>query len=172
MPVTLRLMSSLLMMAYAAARCCTCRAEISSAGSSLFTMNLRMGWAHEGVAISTTAKTVTWTRVAGPGGGGLESAAACCVDEVPGRVGPVPGPGSEVSGPSSEVSGPTAVVPELGATAMIPVPTTGILVPSAGALESDPATSGGAGTKIESDSSDGLTDGLRRRWRATPDGIA
>ena len=45
-------------------------------------------------------------------------------------------------------------------------------VPAAGALKTDPTAAGGAGTKIESDSSDGLRDGLRRRWRAMPVGIA
>ena len=53
------------------------RAEVSSVGSSLFTRNLRMGWAHEGAAISSTARTATWTRAAGLGGGGLESTTAC-----------------------------------------------------------------------------------------------
>ena len=114
-----------------------------------------MGWAHEGVAISSTAATATWTRVAGLGGGGLESAAACWIDGVPGLIGAVPEPGSGVSGP-------TAAVPGLGATATIPAPPAGILVPSAGALESDPTSSGGAGTKMESNSGEGLIDGLRR----------
>ena len=67
----------------------------------------------------------TCTRVVGLGGGGLESAAACCVVEVP---------------------EPTAEVPE----------------PTAAAFESDPTVSGAAGTKKDSDSGEGLSDGLRR----------
>ena len=94
-----------------------------------------MGWAHEGAAISSIATIATWTRAAGLGGGGLESAAACWIDEVP---------------------GPTGAVPGLASTVIF-------LGPSAGALESDPTSSGGAGTKMESDSGEGLIDGLRRR---------
>ena len=108
-----------------------------------------MGWAHEGAAISSTATSATWTRAAGLGGGGLESAAACWIDEVPGPTGAVPGPGSEVPGPAL--------------TAIFLEPSVRILVSSAGALESDPTSSGGAGIKIESDSGEGLIDGLRRR---------
>ena len=69
-----------------------------------------MGWAHEGAAISSTAITATWTRVAGLGGGGLESAAVCWIDEVPGPTGAVPGPGSEVPGLASTIIflGPSA----------------------------------------------------------------
>ena len=88
----------------------------------------------------------------------MESAAACLVDEVPGPTAAVPGLGYEVPGP-----GAAAAVP--GSPAEFPVP-------AAGVLKSDPTASGGAGTKMESDSGDGLTDGLRRRCRATPVGIA
>ena len=101
-----------------------------------------MGCAHEGAAISSTATIATWTRVAGLGGGGLESVAACWIDGVPRSTGAVPGPGSEVLGLASTVI---------------------FLGPSAGALESDPTSSGGAGTKMESDSGEELIDGLRRR---------
>ena len=66
-----------------------------------------------------------------------------------GLVAAVPGPSPEVPGPAS-----TVVFLELSAR---------IIVSSAGALESDPTSSGGAGTKMESDSGEGLTDGLRRR---------
>src|SRR3954470_17468826 len=90
-------------MVYAAARRCTCRAKVSSVDSSLFTRNWRMGWAHEGAAISSTARTATWTRTAGLGGGGLESAAACWIYEVPGPTDAVPGPTDAVLGPSSGV---------------------------------------------------------------------
>ncbi len=77
-PVTLRLTSSLFIIAYAPARRCTSLAEISSAGSSLLTRNLRMGWAHDGAMTSSTVSTATVTRVSGLGGGELESAAASC----------------------------------------------------------------------------------------------
>src|SRR3954469_1492239 len=100
-------------MVYAAARRCICRAKVSSDGSSLFTRNWRMGWAHEGVVISSTVRTATWTRAAGLGVGGLESAAACWINEVPRPTGAVPGPSFgvfslvvAVLGPSSEVPGP------------------------------------------------------------------
>ena len=82
------------------------------------------------------------TRVGGLGGVELESATASCVVAVPGPTAAVPGPGSEV------------------------------LVPPAGFLEPDPAVSGAGGTKMESDSGDGLMDGLRRRWSETPVGMA
>ena len=101
-----------------------------------------MGWSHEGVAISSIATIATWTRVAGLGGGRLGSAAACWVDEVPGPSSEVPRLTVAVPGPGSEVPGPASTVCF---------------------LESGPASSGGAGTKIESDSGDGLIDGLRRR---------
>ena len=97
-------------------------------------------------------------RAVGPGGGGLELAAACWVDEIPGPTAAVPGLGSEVPGPYA-----AAAVP--GLPAEFPVP-------AAGVLKSDPTASGGAGTKMESDSGDGLTDGLRRRHMATSAGIA
>ena len=113
-----------------------------------------MGCAHEGAAISSTARTATWTRSAGLGGGGLESAAACWNDEVPGPTGAVPGPSSGVFGLFTTVPGPGSEVPG-------PALTTAF-------LESDPASSGGAGTKMESDFVDGLIDGLTRCWRATP----
>ena len=108
-----------------------------------------MGWAHEGAATSSIATIATWTRVAGLGGGGLESVAACWIDEVPGPTGAVPGPTGVVPRPGGAVPGLASTVIFLG--------------PSAGALESDPTTSGGAGTKMESDSGEGLIDGLRRR---------
>ena len=115
-----------------------------------------MGWAHEGAAISSIATIATWTRVAGLGGGGLGSAAACWVDEVRRPTRAVPGPSSEVFGLTVAVHGPTATVVLLELSVRI-------LVPSVGALESDPTSSGGAGTKMESDSREGLIDGLRRR---------
>ena len=115
-----------------------------------------MGCAHEGAAISSTTSTTTWTRAAGLGGGGLESAAACWIDEVPGPSSGVIGLVAAVTGPGSEVPGPALT------TAFLE-PFVRILVPSAGALESDPTSSGGAGTKMESDSGEGLMDGLRRR---------
>ena len=61
-PVTLRLTSSLFIIAYAPARCCTNLAEISSVGSSLLTRKLRMGWAHDGAVTSSTVSTTTVTR--------------------------------------------------------------------------------------------------------------
>src|SRR3954467_2016260 len=159
----LRLTSSLLTMVYAAARRCICRAKVSSVGSSLFIRNWRMGWAHEGAAISSTVKTATWMRVAVLGVGGLESAAACWINEVPGPTGAVPGPSSgvfslvaAVSGPSSEVPGPALIAAFLDSSARV-------FAPFAWALELDPTSSGGAGTKMESDSGEGLMDGLRRR---------
>ena len=139
------------------------RAKISSVGSSLLTRNLRMGWAHEGAAISSTASTMTWTRATGLGGGGLESAAACWIDEVPGPTGAVPEPSSGVFGLTVAVPGPGSDVPGPASTAVFLEPSIRILVPSTGALESDPTSSGGAGTKMESDSGEGLIDGLRRR---------
>ena len=115
-----------------------------------------MGWAHEGAAISSIATIATWKRVAGMGGGGLGSTAACWVDKVPGTSSEVfrltvavPEPGSEVPGPAL--------------TAIFLEPSVRILVPSAGALESGLTSSGGAHTKMESDSGEGLIDGLRRR---------
>ena len=60
------------------------------------------------------------------------------------------------------------------ASCVVAVPGPGSEVPvlPAGFLQSDPAASGAGGTKIESDSGDGLMDGLRRRWRETPVGMA
>ena len=92
------------------------------------------------------------------GGVELESATASCIAAVPGPTAAVPGPGSEVPGP--------------GATTAVPGPVVEVPVPPAGFLQSDPAASGAGGTKIESDSGDGLMDGLRRRWRETPVGMA
>ena len=122
-----------------------------------------MGWAHEGAAISAIVTTATWTRAAGSGGGGLESTTACWVNEVPRPTGAALGPSSGVFEPSAAVPGPGTAVP--GPTSIVaPLePSAKILVPSAGALESDPTTSGGAGTRMESDSGEGLIDGLRRR---------
>ena len=96
------------------------------------------------------------------GGGELESATASCVAAVPGTTAAVPGPTAAVPGPGSEV-------PEPGATTAVPGPLVEVPEPPAGFLQSDPAASGAGGTKIESDSGDGLIDGLRRRWRETPD---
>ena len=115
-----------------------------------------MGWAHEGAAISSTTRTATWTRMAGLGGGGLESIAACWVDEVPRPTGAVLGPSSGVFESATAVPGPGLTVAVLGSSAKILVPTTR-------AVESDLTSPGGAGTKMESDSGEGLTDGLRRR---------
>ena len=115
-----------------------------------------MGWAHEGAATSSTARTVTWTRAVGLGGGGLESPTACWVNEVPRPTGAVLGSSSGVFESATAVPGPGLAVAALGSSAKILVPTTG-------ALESDPTSSRGAGTKMESDSGEGLTDGLRRR---------
>ena len=115
-----------------------------------------MGWAHEGAAISSTLRTATWTRAAGLGGGGLESTAVCWVDEVPRPTGAVLGPSSEIFESVTAVPGPGSTVAALESPAKVPVP-------SAGALESDPPSLGGADKKMESDSGEGLTDGLRRR---------
>ena len=131
-----------------------------------------MGWAHEGAAISSIATIETWTRAARLGGGELESAAACWIGEVPGPTGAVLGPSSGVFGLTVAVPGPGSEVPRSALTAVFLEPSVRILVPSAGALESDPTSSGGAGTKMESYSGEGLIDGLRRCRRATPDGIA
>ena len=115
-----------------------------------------MGCAHEGAAISSIATTATWTRAAGLGGGGLESTAACWADEVPRPTGAVLGPSSGIFESVTVVPGPSLTVAALESPAKVPVLT-------AGALESDPPSSGGVGTKMESDSGEGLTDGLRRR---------
>ena len=117
-----------------------------------------MGWAHDGAVTSSIANTATATRVGGLGGEELESATACCVVAVPGPTAEVPGPGSEV--------------PEPGATTAVPGPPVEVPEPPAGFPESDPIASGSGGMKMESDSGDGLTDGLMRRWRETPVGIA
>ena len=117
-----------------------------------------MGWAHDGAVTSSIANTATATRVGGLGGEELESATACCVVAVPGPTATVPGSGSEV--------------PKPGATTAVPGPLVEVPGPPAGFFQSDPAASGAVGTKIESDSGDGLIDGLRRRWRETPVGIA
>ena len=98
------------------------------------------------------------TRAGGLGGEGLEPATACCVDAVPGPAAVAPGPSSEVPGP--------------GATMAVPGPLVEVPEPPAGFPQSDPTASGAHGTKIESDSGDGLIDSLRRRWRETPVGIA
>ena len=110
-----------------------------------------MRWAHEGAAISSTTRTLTWTRVAGLGGGGLESTAACWADEVPRPTGAVLGLSSGIFESATAVPGPGSTVAALESPAKAPVP-------SAGALESDPPSSGGAGTKMESNSGEGLTD--------------
>src|SRR3954469_10523625 len=107
-------------MVYAAARHCTCRAKVSSVHSCLSTRNLRIGCAHEGAAISSTARTATWTRTAGLGGGGLESAAACWIYEVPGPTDALPGPRDARAGPSSGVFSLIAAV--LGPSSEVPGP--------------------------------------------------
>ena len=95
----------------------------------MFTRNLRMGWAHEGAAISSTARTATWTRAVGLGGGGVESTAACWVVEVPRSTG-------AILGPSSGVFESAAAVPRSGSTMAALEPSAEIPVPTAGALES------------------------------------
>ena len=115
-----------------------------------------MGWAHEGAAISSTIRTVTWTREAGLGGGGLESTTACLADEVPRPTGSVLGLSSGIFKSVTTVPGPGSTVAALESPAKVPVPT-------AGTPESGSPSLGGAGTKMESDSGEGLTDGLRRR---------
>ena len=122
-----------------------------------------MGWAHEGAAISLTTRTATWTRAAGLGGGGLESATACWINEVPRPTGAALGPSSGVFGPAAAVPGPGSAVPGPASTVAALEPFAKIPVPSTGALESDPTSSGVAGTKMESNSGEGMTDGLRRR---------
>ena len=117
-----------------------------------------MGWAHDGAVTSSIVNTATATRVGGLGGEELDSATACCVVVVPGPTAAVPGPGSED--------------PEPGATMAVPGPLVEVLEPPAGFPQLDPTASGAGGTKIESDSGDGLTDGLRRHWRETPVGTA
>ena len=97
-----------------------------------------MGWAHDGAVTSSIANTATATRL---GGEELESATACCVVAVP---------------------GPAAAVPEPGVTMAVPGPPVEVPEPPAGFPKSDPTASGAGGTKMESDSGDGLTDGLRR----------
>ena len=99
-----------------------------------------MGWAHEGAAISSTARTATWTRAVGLGGDGLESTTACWVNEVPRPTGAALGPSSGVFESAAAVPRPGSTVGALESSAKIPVPT-------AGALESDPTSSGGSGTK-------------------------
>ena len=121
-----------------------------------------MGCAHEGAAISSTATTATWTRAAGLGGGGLESATACWINEVPGPTGAALGLSSRVFGLAAAVPGLGSAVPGPASTVAALEPSAKILVPSAGALESDPTSSEGADTNMESDSGEGLTDCLRR----------
>ena len=107
-----------------------------------------MGWAHEGAVTSSAVNVATMTRVGGVGVA-LGSTTTSCVVAVPGPTAAVPGPGSEVPGP--------------GATTAVDGPVVEVPVAPAGFLQSDPAVSGTGGTKIESDSGDGLMDGLRRR---------
>ena len=95
----------------------------------------------------------------------MESATACCVAEVPEPTAEVPELAAAVPEPRSEVLGP-------GATAAAPKPPVEVLKPTAAAFESYPTVSGAAGTKIESDSGEGLINGLRRHWRETSAGIA
>ena len=117
-----------------------------------------MGWAHDGAVTSSIAKTATATRADGLGGEELESATACYVDVVH-------GPAAVAPRPSSEVPGPGATMAVTGTPVEVPEPPAWFPKP-------DPTASGLGGTKMESDSVDGLTDGLRRRWRETPVGIA
>ena len=124
-----------------------------------------MGWAHDGAVTSSIANTATATRVGGLGGEELESATACCVVAVPGPTAAVPGPTAADPGPGSEV-------PEPGATTAVPGPPIKVPELPAGFPKLDPTASGAGGRKMESDSGDGLTDGLRRRWRETPVAIA
>ena len=86
-----------------------------------------MGWAHEGAAISPTARTATWTGAVGLGGGGLESTTACWVNEVPGPTGTALGPSSGVFEPAAAVPGPAMTVVTLEPSAKIPVPSSGAL---------------------------------------------
>ena len=120
-----------------------------------------MGWAHDGAVTSSVVSTATVTRVGGLGGEELESASACCVVAVPGPTAAVPGPIAAVPGPGSEV-------PEPGASTGVPGPLVEVPELPAGFPKLDPTASGSRGTKMESDSG----DGLRRRWRETPVGIA
>ena len=106
-----------------------------------------MGWAHDGAVTSSSVNVATMTRVGGFGGVELELATASCVVAVP---------------------GPTAAVPEPGATTAAPGPPVEVPEPPAWFPKSDPTSPGSGGTKMELDSVDGLTDGLRRRWRETP----
>nr|XP_020166361.1 translation initiation factor IF-2-like [Aegilops tauschii subsp. strangulata] len=163
-------------MVYAAAQCCTCRAKISSAGSSPLTKKLRMGCAHDGA--STTVSTATGTRAVGLGGSGLEMDAACCIVEVLGPTVAAPGPSSEVPGlgatvavpePPGEVPGPAAAaprpgseVPGPGATVAVREPPVEVSGPAAATPELDPTVLVAAGMKMDSDSGEGLIDGLRR----------
>ena len=98
-----------------------------------------MGWAHEGAVTSSAVNVATMTRVGGLGVA-VESATAFCVVVVPEPTAAVPGPGSEVLEPSAEVPGLVVAAPE-----------------------SDPTVPGAAGTKMDSDSGEGLIDGVRRR---------
>src|SRR3954464_12374977 len=104
-----------------------------------------MGWAHDGAVTSSIANAATATRLGGLGCEMLEPAAACCAGAVPGPTTAVPEPGTEVPAPPIEVPGPPAWL-----------------------CKPEPAASGLGGTKMESDSG----DGLRRRCRETPVGIA
>ena len=117
-----------------------------------------MGWAHDGAVTSSIVRTATVTRAGGLGGEELESATACCVDAV--------------LGPAAVAPGPSFEVPEPDATTAVPGLPVEVPEPPAGFAKSDPTASASGGTKMESDSGDGLTDVLRRRWRETPVGIA
>ena len=121
-----------------------------------------MGWAHEGAAISSTTRTATWMRAVGLGGGGLESTTSCWINEVLGPTGAALGPSSGVFGLAATVPGPGSAVPGSASTVAALEPSAKILVPSAGVLESDPTSSRGANTKMDYDSGEGLTDGLRK----------
>ena len=103
----------------------------------------------------------TATRVGGLGDEVLESAAGCNACAVPGPAAAVPEPVVAVPEPVAEVPEPAAEVPELAAE--VAGPATGVLGSPTWFFEPDPAASGLGGTKMESDSGDGLIDGLRRR---------
>ena len=71
----------------------------------------------------------------------MESTAACWVDEVPGLTGAVLGPSSGIFESSTAVPGPGSAVPGLASTVAAPDSSAEILVPPAGALESDSTSS-------------------------------
>ena len=74
----------------------------------------------------------------------------------------VPEPLGEVAGSTVAVPGLGCEVSRPGATVKVPAPTAKVRKPAAAALELDSSSSGGAATKMDSDSREGLIDGLRR----------